>query len=68
MSLLNIATSVLVLAGSFLAVHAARTPVRDSVDQFIEDLHKQGRGATVASIVAAIAAAATLVIELVKLF
>lgn len=52
MTAIPIATVVLLIVSCLLAMRAAAYPIRNSIDDFIDDLNRQGRWATAAAVCA----------------
>jgi hypothetical protein len=64
MGTLSGAAAVLLVVSCLLALRATAFPIRNSIDDFIDDLNRQGRWATAG----ALAALGVGIIEVVKLF
>jgi len=57
-------TGIIALAGALVALRAVLIRIRDSQDHFISDLHRQGRWASWAALLACIASIIGVVAEL----
>jgi hypothetical protein len=54
MAWVSMVASGLLIGGLVAGVRAATVPVRDNIDEFIGDLHRQGRWAAIAASLAAV--------------